>query len=167
MPLPLKLSGLCDCFNSWIIVHVTLCQFLSPCPRDWQLYFVFWNTFSWNLKLHVRSMTTLVYYCTVRKPKPCGGIMKDEAIWTVMEIERERWHRETQKENHVWKSRSHLGNRSFNPDTPVDGTCLSLTFFSCSSFLHSYFSLFYHLFSSFSLISLPGFYFQDTKSRSK
>ena len=96
--------------------------------------------------------------------KKTQAMWRDHEGWSHMnhngDRERERRHRETQKENHVWKSRSHLGNRSFNPDTPVDGICLSLTFFSCSSFLHSCFSLFYHLFSSFSLISLPVFYFQ-------
>jgi len=33
IPLPLNLSGLCDCFNSWIMLHVILCQHLGPCPK--------------------------------------------------------------------------------------------------------------------------------------
>lgn len=166
MPLPLKLSGLCDCFNSWIIVHVTLCHFLSPCPRDWQLYFVSWNTFSWNLKLHIRSMTTLVYYCTVRKPKPCGGIMKDKAIWTVMEIERgdtERHRKKTMYE----RAEAILGI-DHSTHTPQLMVLASLWLFSpVHPFSIPIFPFFNYLFSCFSLISLPVFYFQDTKSRSK
>lgn len=108
IPMPLKLSGLCDCFNSWIMLHVILCQCLGPSPkRSATFCFVFWNTYSWNLKLHVRSRTSFVF-CTGRKPKPCGQIMKDETIWTIVEMKTERKDRETQRENHVWKRGSHF-----------------------------------------------------------
>ena len=129
MPLPLKLSGLCDCFNSWIIVHVILCQSLSPCPRDWQLYFVSWNTCSWNLKLHIRSITTLVY-CTVRKPKPCGGIMKDEAIWTIMEIERERGDTERHRKKTMYERAEAILGIDHSTQTPQLMVFASLWLFS-------------------------------------
>lgn len=88
--------------------------------RDQQLCFVSWNTYSWNLELHVRSMTSLVF-CTVRKPKPWGQIMKDETIWTVMEMKTERKGRETQREE---REESILRIDHSTPETSVNGMWL-------------------------------------------
>ena len=123
-----------------VLIHELCCMWYfasiwAHALRDQQLCFVSWNTYSWNLKLHVRSMTSLVF-CTGRKPKPYGQILKDETIWTIMEMKTERKDTETeyngdrrQKERHREKTMDEreeavLGMDHSTPENSVDGMWL-------------------------------------------
>ena len=111
IPLPLNLSGLCGCFNSWIMFHVILCQCLDPCPK--------------------RSATLLCFleHLFLESEAPCEKYDKScllhsketQAMWTDHEgrnhtnCNGDEDRKERQRENHVWKRRNHFENRSFNP----------------------------------------------------